>query len=429
MIARLWLALALAVAACAQASQPTLPDATRVRVASGPAHRGPWRQNESDFRWVDDPAVDLAPDGDASVVWVDQSRKEVLFQRYAPDGRPRLATPANVSRSPDVFSWLPRVIVDSSDSRRVYVVWQEIVFSGGSHGGEIFFARSTDGRTFAAPVNLSSSRAGDGKGRLDATTWDNGSLDVAEGRAGEHVVVWTEYEGRLLLRRSSAHGETFSPPLHEPPIHVAGDARVPARGPSVTLAPDGGIHLAWAVGEDPGADIQFASAPDGRSFGAPRAVGPGEGRADAPKIALDARGTVHMVYADVAAGRASIRYSRMKRGAGAFEAPRTLDRRARAHAPSLAVDARGGVYVLWEQSAEAGSKLAVVHSRDGGDSFASPVEVAGVSGRAMGTNGSQQGRFASKVAVGEEGLLAIVNSTFRAGHASHVWLLRARLPD
>jgi len=428
-VAPLWLLLEFATATCAPV-QPTPPgDSTRVQVASGPAHRGPWRQNDSDFRWVDDPAVDLAPDGDAYVVWVDQSRKDVLFQRYAPDGQPRLAAPAEVSRSPEVFSWLPRVLVDSRDSRRVYVVWQEIVFSGGSHGGEIFFARSTDGRRFGAPVNLSSSSAGDGKGRLDAKAWDNGSLDFAEARVGEHVVAWTEYEGRLLMRRSSAAGETFSPPLHEPPVHIAGDGRAPARGPSVAVAPEGETHLAWAVGEDPDADIQFASAADGRSFGAPRGVCLGEGRADAPKIALDARGTVHLVYLDFAMSSTSVRYCRMKRGAGAFEPPRTLSQKARAHAPSLAVDARDRIYVLWAQSSDAGGALALTHSSDGGERFATPVAVASVSGAGMGSNGSQQGMFGSKLAVGDPGELAIVNSTFRPGHASQVWLLRARVSD
>lgn len=37
------------------------------------------------------------------------------------------------------------MVITSDQPMKVYVLWQEIVFSGGSHGGEIFFARSTDG--------------------------------------------------------------------------------------------------------------------------------------------------------------------------------------------------------------------------------------------------------------------------------------------
>src|ERR671939_82717 len=84
--------------------------------------------------------------------------------------------PVNVSRSPHTFSWLPRIAVSSADPRRVLVLWQEIIFSGGSHGGDILLARSEDGgRSFAPPLNLSNSRAGDGKGRLTRERWHNRS--------------------------------------------------------------------------------------------------------------------------------------------------------------------------------------------------------------------------------------------------------------
>ena len=46
----------------------------RVEIASGEAVRGPWVQNDSDYRWVDDPSVQLTADGDAIVAWVDQAK-------------------------------------------------------------------------------------------------------------------------------------------------------------------------------------------------------------------------------------------------------------------------------------------------------------------------------------------------------------------
>ena len=55
-------------------------------MATGNAFRGPWRMNESTFDFVDDPTVALMADGDAAVAWVDQARKDVLFQRYGPEG-------------------------------------------------------------------------------------------------------------------------------------------------------------------------------------------------------------------------------------------------------------------------------------------------------------------------------------------------------
>jgi len=119
------------------------------------------------------------------VAWADQSRQDIFFQIYEPDGKMRFEDSVNVSGSPRIFSWLPRMVIASGDASDVYILWQEIVFSGGSHGGEIFFARSTDGgKTFSDPVNLSNSIAGDGKGRLTRRYWHNGSLDLAMGPQG-----------------------------------------------------------------------------------------------------------------------------------------------------------------------------------------------------------------------------------------------------
>lgn len=109
-----------------------------IEIATGAGQRGPWQQNESKYDYVDDPSVVLYPGGDAAVVWVDQRQKDVLFQIYDRNGKPRPNEPLNVSRSPAIFSWLPRLSLSAAHPTEVYVLWQEIVFSGGSHGGEIF---------------------------------------------------------------------------------------------------------------------------------------------------------------------------------------------------------------------------------------------------------------------------------------------------
>ena len=105
-----------------------------IEVASGDAYQGPWRMNKSRFRYVDDPTVALDGTGAVGVAWADQLRKDVLFQVYSADGRPRLAKPTNVSRTARVFSWHPRLVIASENPSLVFVLWQEIVFSGGSHG-------------------------------------------------------------------------------------------------------------------------------------------------------------------------------------------------------------------------------------------------------------------------------------------------------
>jgi hypothetical protein len=170
-------------AACA--NETPLQWAPPIELDSGEAYRGPWRMNASVFLFVDDPTVVITDNETTVAAWVDQSQRDVLVQVYDPDGRPRHEAPVNVSGTPDVFSWLPRMAVGGDDAEEIYVLWQEIVFSGGSHGGEIFFTRSLDGgASFSEPINLSNTIAGAGKGRLTRDHWHNGSLDLLRGRDG-----------------------------------------------------------------------------------------------------------------------------------------------------------------------------------------------------------------------------------------------------
>jgi hypothetical protein len=402
-----------------------------VEVAAGAGHRGPWRMNESDFDYVDDPTVAINDAGVVAVAWADQARQDVFLQVIQPGGDRRFAEPVNVSRTPEVFSWLPRLRIGPGDAGNVYVLWQEIVFSGGSHGGEIFFARATDGgRSFTGPINLSNSRAGDGKGRITRERWHNGSLDLAVGTADRLYAAWTTYEGDLWVARSTDGGASFAEP-----IHVAGPSP-PARGPSLAIGPDGTIHLAWTVGADPSADLHMARSTDrGRSFSGPRAVLAGDGHAEAPKIEVDAAGRLHLVYAESPAGPFrghGIRYARSAVGTAELGSSREIsapqaDRFASASFPHLALDGTGNLYVAWElipQSGHYPEGLGYTVSDDGGDSFAKAGIVPDTRGR--GFNGSRQGFLMRKLAVNDAGQLALVNSTHRRGESSHIWLYRGR---
>ncbi|HEX2062065.1 MAG TPA: sialidase family protein, partial [Thermoanaerobaculia bacterium] len=307
-------------------------------IAAGRAEVGPWRMNESRYDYVDDPTVAIDDRGGIAVAWVDQARRDVFFQRVSAEGR-KLGRPVNVSRSPAVFSWLPRIAIDSR--QRVFVLWQEIIFSGGSHGGDILFARSENGgETFSAPLNLSRSIAGDGKGRINRNRWHNGSLDLALGTDGALYAAWTEYEGGLWVCRSRDGGRTFSGRLK------INDAK-PARGPALAVGPAGVVYLAWTVGDE-AADIRLVRSTDGgSSFGAPVIIGRSNGYSDAPKLAVDAAGAVHIVYAE---GQ-RIRYSRSTDGGRTFAAPRDISG-TDAGFPSLGVDGNGNLYVLWERFAD-----------------------------------------------------------------------------
>ncbi|HUG99449.1 MAG TPA: sialidase family protein [Gammaproteobacteria bacterium] len=418
----------------ALAATPEIAWEPPLEIATGDAERGPWRMNESRFLHVDDPTVAVDDAGGVAVAWADQAERNIYFQRFGPDGRPQLETPVDVSGSSNVFSWLPRLALAGESGELVYLLWQEIVFSGGTHGGEIFFARSSDGgRSFSVPRNLSQTQAGAGKGRLSRHRWSNGSLDLALGPRGEVYAAWTEYEGPLRFSRSTDGGETFSAPLQL----AGGENLFPARGPSLAAGTDGTIYLAWTIGENARAGIHLARSTDGgRSFGAHQVVAAGPGHADAPQLAVS-NAYLHLVYAESPDGplrRYRIRHARarLEDDASGFATPVTIatgDDLASVAFPVLAPDGDDNLYVLWERFPEAGGRphgLGYATSGDDGASFSPAAVVPGSDDPALGVNGSLQGLLMRKLAVDPAGRVAVVNSSYADGVASRIRLYRGR---
>ncbi len=405
-----------------------------VDLARGQGVRDPWQQNESRYDFVDDPAVALAADGTALVAWVDQARKAVRVQRRNPDGR-AAADPAEVAGQPEAFSWLPRLAIAPDAPQLVYALWQEIIFSGGSHGGEMMLARSQDGgRRFAAPVNLSSSRGGDGKGRVTPEIWHNGSYDLLAAPQGRVYAAWTEYEGPLWLARSVDRGRSFD----KPRLAAGGPGERPARAPSLALAKDGGLLLAWTQGDGPRADIHVARASDESGVAASIRVERNDTYSDAPRLAVDGQGLVHLAWGESEGApfqRQRILHARSRDGGRSFETPRTVTPAlpqpyVSAGYPSLGLDAKGRMYVLAELQDDLRQRprgLGLSVSLDGGEHFAPMTLVPHSVDPKGGFNGSSQGLLVPKLAVNAEGEIAVVNSALREGSHSRVWLLRGRL--
>jgi hypothetical protein len=403
-----------------------------VEIAGGHGEKGPWKQNDSRYDYVDDPAVAIDDQGNKVIAWVDQKRKDVLFRRIGADEKQGAL---NLSRSPNTFSWLPRIVFAPNDPKNVYIIWQEIIFSGASHGGEIFFARSgNNGKSFEEPVNVSHSTGGDGKGRINKEVWHNGSFDLTVGPDGGIHVAWTEYDGMLWIVHSNDGGKSFSEPRQ-----VAGSNDKPARGPSIAADGKGWIYLAWTTGENNAADILVARSDDkGASFSAAQVVGASQSYSDAPKLALDSKDGLHLAYAESdggAFGNYHIRYVRSFDGARSFEAPRIISASIPAHGagaafPSLAIGAGETVFLTWELYAKTDQRpqgLGFVVSRDGGTTFSRPALVPGSVDPSGARNGSHQGLLMKKLAVGKNGAIAVVNSSMKLGSHSRVWLMHGQL--
>lgn len=405
----------------------------KIKITSGDAHQCSWRMNDSEFHYVDDPAVFIKEDGSIGIAWVDQSEQDIFFRLLDPDGEQSTAEPVNVSQSPGIFSWLPRMVINPENENEIYVLWQDIVFSGGSHGGEIFFTRSADGgESFTEPVNLSNTASGAGKGRLSQIRWDNGSLDLAIGPEGNIYTIWTEYEGALRFSRSEDSGQSFSDP-----IQVAGSNSSPARGPALTTDNEGIVYIAWTVGEDDTADIHFARSGDmGVSFSEPEPAVTSNRHSDAPKLAVDEDRTLHLVYAEGYPGmrqQYEILYTQMANGEDAFREPEVLSGQhsgqvESANFPDMTLDREGNLYLVWHLYPDAGRDsrgLGFTYSNDGGSTFSTPQLVPESAEASIGNNGNLQGSLTRKIAVNKSGEIVLANSTFLRGKSSYIWIFRA----
>jgi hypothetical protein len=199
------------------------------------------------------------------------------------------------------------------------------------------------------------------------------------------------------------------------------------------------VVLAWATGDDPAGDIQVAHSSDGgKSFSAPRPVATTSGYSDAPKLAFDARGVLHMVHSESQggpAGPSTVRHLRSTDGGRTFGPAREISKPsprgyAGAGFPALGADTHGRVVVIWELLRAAGQVppygLAIAISADG-EHFSSPRLIPGSVDPQGGFNGSTQGLLMKKLAVRTDGEIAIVNSAVKIGSHSRVWLLRGAL--
>lgn len=431
----LLIAMLLATSVANAKSAPPFAWHGSTEIAEGRGERGAWQQNESRYDFVDDPSVALNDRGETAVVWVDQASKDVFFQRLSAVGS-KLGQPRNISRTPTTFSWLPRIVFAPGAPEKIFVVWQEIIFSGGSHGGDILFSGSDDGgMSFSEPKNLSRSIGGEGKGRINKDIWHNGSFDLVAGGNGALYAAWTEYDGQLWFSRSTDDGASFSGPRRL----AGGSSADPARAPSLALGPGRTLYLAWTVGEDNAADIRLAKSVDaGITFAEPQIVAPSKNYSDAPKLAVDPDGTLHLVYAESSGGpfeQYHIRYIRSADGARTFDVPRVLSNPVPASIsstafPGLIIDAKGNLYVIWEQYYDHRQRprgLGIAVSSDGGRSFTPPSTVPDSIDRAGGFNGSTQGLLMKKLAVNRAGTVAIVNSSLKQDERSRVWMIRGEM--
>jgi hypothetical protein len=228
-------------------------------------------------------------------------------------------------------------------------------------GTQIKTARSLDGgRTFAAPVALQSGVAGergwpasamDASGKLHTIWLDHRAMaapkpaGVAAGHKGEH-------DGVAMAQRSSLYYAADGVPEREILKGVCYCCKT-----AMAIGPKGEIYAAWRhVFAGNMRDMGFTMSRDGGKTFTPLARVNEDGWSiqgcpdDGPAMAVDAKGTIHLVWPTVRNEMGLLHYATSKDGA-AFTAPvavPTLGSPKPSH-PQIAIDGAGAVYVAWDE--------------------------------------------------------------------------------
>lgn len=268
----------------------------------------------------------------------------------------------------------PRVVLvpGGDGGPEVRVVWTV----GSEQGTRIVSARSRDaGRTFSAPGVVAGSEAPGNRG------WESATVD----RNGRVLAMWLDHRDTAADRAAGGHdhaghqtGASASPAAaadgaaraQRSQLFVAGlDGQRPAAGvvrgvcycckTALLTAPDGSIHAAWRhVYAGNLRDIAFASSRDGgATFTAPARVSEDRWQIDGcpengPTLAVDARNRVHVVWPAVERidGRESLSLFHAVTSDGRTFTPRArMPATGAAYHPQAVVTATDALLVAWEE--------------------------------------------------------------------------------
>jgi hypothetical protein len=321
-----------------------------------------------------DQQIAIDPSGNISVVWLDSTPGyyAVFFSRSS-DGGATFSSPQNLSTDPN-GSLAPQIAVDPSGG--INVVWED-----STSPNDIFFSRSSDGgATFSTPKNISNNPAGA----------NNPYLAVDSG--GNINVVWVgsprTAPSIIFFSRSSDGGATFSTP-----IAVSTN---PSHGPLVAVDFAGNINVTWIEGLDGPFHAAFSRSSDGgATFTAPKQIS-GLSEVDpGPRMALDSKGNIYVVWYTTPNGNIYLSYS--SDGGATFSNTNITNYSGfpapSPSAPQIAIDSGGNINVAWEDNRSGPLDIFFSHSSDGGATFPTSQNLSNMGGAgdpqiATGLNGS-----------------------------------------
>src|SRR5579864_8326913 len=317
--------------------------------------------NNSDYSFTPQIAVDS--NGAIYLAWEDDTatNSNILFSRST-DGGATFSTPVNLSKSSG-FSFNPRIAIGGAGS--VNVVWEDETPSNTN----IMFSHSTNaGATFGTPINLSNDSA------------ESGSPQIAVDTAGDIYAVWEHDSLNLgiFFSRSTDGGVTFSTPA------VLSVSTLGSFSPQIALGPNGSIGVVWEDDVSLTSDISFSySADHGATFSFPQSLSYHTGNSVSPEVAIDLTGNIDVVWENDSPGNFDVFFSRSADNGATFSTPQNLSHGSGdAQNPRIGLDAKGNINLVWDDNTppDFNPDIYFARSSDGGATFSSPLNISNNAG-------------------------------------------------
>jgi hypothetical protein len=174
----------------------------------------------------------------------------------------------------------------------------------------------------------------------------------------------------LGLMSVTAHAQLFSSPKN-----VSNDPRF-TYTPQVAVDGTGDINVVWEDDTANNSNILFSRSSDGgATFSAPKNISNSSGFSFNPRMAVDSKGKIDVVWVDDTLGNPNVMFSHSSDGGATFSAPVNLSNdTAYFSSPQVAVDSLGNVHVVWE-SDSGNSGIFYSHSTDG-VAFSAPLTLS-----------------------------------------------------
>jgi hypothetical protein len=324
-----------------------------------PAKRLTWNSGSSEA-----PAVAVDTWGNIHVVWADDTPNpdapEIYYKKSSDGGiswsaNKRLTWTAGRSTQ-------AAIAVDPFGA--LHVVWQDDT----PGNGDIYYKTSPDGGT-----NWSGSQ------RIAWTAAISQAPAIAVDFWGNLHVLWYDYTPgnyEIYYMTSTNGGASWS--NNQRVTWTSGWSGLPA----IAVDSAANLHMVWSD-ETPGSsEIYYKNSPDGgASWSAGQRLTWNSGISQAPVIAVDSSGVLHLAWWDNTPGNAEIYYKKSTTGGITWTANTRLTwSSADSQTPAIAVDSSGNLYLVWWDSAPGNAEIYYKKSTNGGASWSTNTRLTWSSG-------------------------------------------------